>query len=126
MTSSFRESIRLHLIVSVLLLIALPLGCTSSGGNASEDCPNPAPLEGTPDDRMSGYIVVYDQDQDWTAEEIEIKTQELAETYSFEPTHVYDRAIPGFAAELSEKALAGVRCEPSVEAVTYDAYGEID
>jgi hypothetical protein len=51
-------------------------------------------------------------------------TAELEAKYAFSAKHVYT-ALPGFAAQLSNTALAGVRCESVVASMSYDGVGTI-
>jgi hypothetical protein len=46
-------------------------------------------------------------------------TAELALRYGFVPEFVYPSL--GFAAVVTEQALAGIRCDPRIEHVEYDA-----
>lgn len=65
---------------------------------------------------------MYDRERDWTEQAVEDTTKRLAEMYRFDPRHVYDYSpVVGFAAELSDKALAGIRCEPVVKYVEQNA-----
>ena len=76
---------------------------------------SPAPLHGSPDPATPGYIVVY---RDGTnADDV---TDELAEAHGFTPRHVFRNALPGFAAELSDDALAAVRRHPAVKYVEHE------
>jgi hypothetical protein len=67
-----------------------------------------------PQERVPGYIVSYRSGTD-----VKAVTAELAATYGFTPTFVFD-VVPGFAAVLSEQALAGIRCDNRVASVEYD------
>lgn len=103
----------------LLLLAALTL--TACGDQTVTGpgrlCANPAPLRGQANPRAPGYIVVY---QDGTpASET---TEQLARKYGFAPRHVYT-VFPGFAADLTTDALAGVRCESVVRYVEHN--GEV-
>jgi len=105
--------------------VMLVTGC---GGDASDmlapsdslslcapACADPAPLQGRWNQRLpTGYIVLFHDGVD-VAEE----TARLAASYGFTPKYVYT-IIPAFAAELTCGALAGIRCEPTVERVSYD------
>ena len=46
-------------------------------------------------------------------------TESLEAKYDFTARHVYT-ALSGFSAQLSEAALAGVCCEPTVAAISHD------
>jgi len=82
-------------------------------------CSNPAPLHEEPDSTAApGYIVVYDTEGDWTEQAVEDTTARFKDAYGFtlESTYVY--TIQGFAAtDVSDEALAGIRCEPGVKYV---------
>lgn len=66
-----------------------------------------------------GFIVSYKSGVD------PVTTTALLETkYAFSASHVYT-ALPGFAAQLSNAALSGVRCEPSVAAISRDGIGTV-
>jgi hypothetical protein len=45
----------------------------------------------------------------------------LAREHGFVPSHVYQSALPGFAASLAPAALAAIRCHPAVKYVEHDA-----
>ena len=66
-----------------------------------------------------GFIVLYKSGADPVA-----TTSRLEAKYAFSASHVYT-ALPGFAAQLSDAALAGVRCESVVAAVSHDGVGTI-
>jgi hypothetical protein len=130
-----------HRSLSVLALV-LPLGCnlptapenghsalvsnasvTTGRGRAldplghrlSPPCAAPAPLRSAfPQERVPGYIFSYRAGTNSKA-----VTAELAATYGFTPTFVYN-VVPGFAAVVSEQALAGIRCDSRIEFVEYD------
>jgi hypothetical protein len=103
-----------------LALLALPLAaCSESPTQAGPgprpleafaQCSQPAPLTGTPDPRVAGqYIVVFHDGAD-----------RLAQKYGFQPAHVYQHALRGFAATLSDAAVAGIRCESETRYVSHD------
>ncbi|HEX2079982.1 MAG TPA: protease inhibitor I9 family protein [Longimicrobium sp.] len=106
------------------LLLALAACSGSITGGAPEldrgiaaQCVRPAPLHGTPDPRTAGsYIVVFHDGTPSAA-----VTARLAGKYGFEPKHVYEHALRGFAATLSDDVVAGIRCEPEVRFVEHDA-----
>jgi hypothetical protein len=75
-----------------------------------------APLHGRASAGASGYIVVYRDGTDPDA-----ATDELAAAHGFTPKHVFRNALLGFAAELSDDALDGVRRHPAVKYVEHDA-----
>lgn len=101
---------------AVLLPLLLAAACRALPVAAGDvvACLRPAPLEGRPDPRAPGYVVRYHDGVDAAAE-----TSRLAQRHGFRPDVVY-RTLPGFAAELSAAALAGVRCEASVKRVAHD------
>jgi hypothetical protein len=78
-------------------------------------CAAPAPLQAAaPQERVPGYIFRY---RDGTASKS--VTAELASRYGFSPEFVYT-VFPGFAAVVSEQALAAMRCDNRIESVEYD------
>jgi len=80
-------------------------------------CSAPAPLRSArPQDRAPGYIFGYRSGTDAKA-----VTAELAAKYDFSPEFVYD-TLPGFAAVVSEQALASIRCDNRVASVEYDVF----
>jgi peptidase inhibitor I9 len=118
-----------RLAVVLVAVFLLPLACrdfTASAGDPVADvvpppCASPAPLFGTPDPRVPGYIVVFHDSVDGGQE-----TARLAAEYGFEPTHVYRFALQGFSAELQPSVVAEVRCEPTVTLVEHDQFVTID
>jgi hypothetical protein len=85
------------------------------GHRLSPTCSAPARLHSAfPQERVPGYIVSYRAGTD-----AKVVTAELAATYGFTPIFVFNGA-PGFAAVLSEQALAGIRCDSRVSFVEYD------
>lgn len=52
-------------------------------------------------------------------------TKSLEAKYDFSARHVYTAALSGFAAQLSDAALAGVRCESTVAEIERDAVATI-
>jgi hypothetical protein len=112
-------------ILAAVLTAAALAAC--SGGPTDADaalekrgglvsCNDPAPLNGTPDPRTAGsYIVVFEDSVNAAA-----ATARMAQTYGFQPAHVYEHALKGFAARLEDPQLAGVRCEPETRYVSHD------
>lgn len=107
-----------------LLAIVLGLpGCARGGTPVDAEprvvkpaCPSPAPLNGRFDARApDAYIVTYRAGTDAAA-----VTEGLQRKYGFTARHVYTAALLGFAATLTPEALAGIRCEPEVEAAEYE------
>ena len=83
----------------------------------SPPCSAPAPLRSArPQDRAPGYIVTYRSGTD-----SRMVTAELASKYGFSPEFVYT-VVPGFAAVLSEQALAAIRCDSRIAFVEYDIF----
>ena len=66
-----------------------------------------------------GFIVSYQTGVDPVA-----TTARLEAKYAFSASYVYT-ALPGFAAQLSNAGLSGVRCEPAVASVSHDVIGGI-
>jgi hypothetical protein len=84
-------------------------------------CAQPAPLSGTPDPRTGGtYVVVYHDSTDSPA-----TTARLARKYGFTPRFVYQYALTGFAAPLTDAQVAGIRCEPETRYVQHDAVARV-
>lgn len=75
----------------------------------------PAPLHGRADPAAPGYIVVFVDGTNPDA-----VTDELAAAHGFTPKHVFRNALLGFAAELSDDALAAVRRHPAVKYVEHE------
>jgi hypothetical protein len=76
-------------------------------------------VQGTFNPAAPGVIVMYKGGTDPVA-----TTRRLETKYEFSANYVYT-SLGGFAAELSNAALLGVRCEPAVATVSYDAVGSI-
>jgi len=106
----------------VATLFFLPFaGCSSSVEN-DLPCSDPAPLEGSPSDEVEGFIVVYESDREWTEEEVESTSNEIASKHTFEIRDTYSYALQGFSVnDLSTEALDGLRCEPVVDHISYNA-----
>jgi len=86
-----------------------------TGHRLSPPCSAPARLySALPQERLPGYLFKYRDGTD--AKEV---TAELAATYGFSPLSVYT-VIPGFAAVVSEQALAGIRCDSRIDFVEYN------
>ena len=79
-------------------------------------CASPAPLRGYFDPRAPGYIVTFADGTD-----VDRALAMLQDHYGFTPTHVYRSALLGFSALLSAEAVEGIRCEPVVKSVAYNA-----
>jgi hypothetical protein len=78
-------------------------------------CASPAPLQGAPDPRAPGFIVVFRDGTD-----VDATVGRLTARYAFQTKHVYRSALLGFAADLTPVQLAGVRCEAEVKYVEHD------
>jgi hypothetical protein len=90
------------------------------GHRLAPPCASPAPLHSArPQDRAPGYIFVYRSGTDAAA-----VTAELAAKYGFSAKFVYN-IVPGFAAVVSEQALAAIRCDSRVESVDYDVFADL-
>jgi hypothetical protein len=83
-------------------------------------CARPAPLQGQRDPRAPGYIVVF---RDGTP--ARQTAAALGEKYGFKPSQVYEHALSGFAAVLTDAALAGIRCEAAVQYVEHDGVATV-
>ena len=103
---------------SASLTVARPEIDRSAGAAQSTQ---PAALTGTPDPRTAGsYVVVFRDGTDAAG-----TTQRLVQKYAFQPRHVYEHALQGFAAPLTDEQLAGVRCEAEVRYVSHDGVASI-
>ena len=115
--------VSMRTLTATLLTAALAACSGSPAGAATEldlaalgQCQQPAPLEGTPDPRTAGtYIVVFRDGTDADA-----AAAQLAQKFGFAPRHVYQHALQGFSAALSDAQLAGVRCDARVKYVAHD------
>jgi hypothetical protein len=79
-----------------------------------------APLHGRPDAAAPGYIVVF---HDGTVPDPVV--DELAAAHGFTPKHIFRNALPGFAADLSDDALAAIRRHPAVKYVEHEGVARI-
>lgn len=100
-------------------LSALALGITTLACVGCERSTAPfsgcVEIRGAFDPAAPGFIVSYKSGADPVATTAQLETK-----YGFAATHVYT-ALPGFAAQLSASALAGVRCEPVVATLSHDS-----
>ncbi|MES2460137.1 MAG: hypothetical protein V4671_06115 [Armatimonadota bacterium] len=108
--------------LSALGAIVLFAGCGGGSSTVSiprplvlaPACSNPSPLTGSYDPQVPQYVVVL------TPGEISaVLARNLEARHGFTLKYVY----PGssvFAAELSPKALASLRCDPLVVSIAYD------
>lgn len=99
---------RLTASVSVLAITAF--GCAHFG--ARKNCVS---VFESADPVKRGFIVEYKPGIDPVP-----TTARFAKKYSFTPRFVWTLAINGFAADLSPKVLAGIRCEPEVRRIQPD------
>jgi hypothetical protein len=67
-----------------------------------------------PQDRGPGYLFAFREGTD-----AKLVTSELAATYDFTPLAIFT-VTPGFAAVVSEQALAAMRCDSRVQFVEYN------
>lgn len=107
--------IKTILLVGLIFSLMPLIGCGGTSGNAPLACANPAPLDGSYDPAAPGYIVMFRAGTDAAAE-----TARLAQKYGFTTGPALE-ILPGFSAELTPAALAGVRCESTVLRVTYNS-----
>jgi hypothetical protein len=84
-------------------------------------CVNPAPLLGQYDGRAPGYIIDLKDGVD-----VIVETDRLATRYNFTPTHVYDAVLGGFSANLTPAAVAGLRCENTVNYIEFNQLSYLD
>ncbi len=81
-------------------------------------CQMPARLiPATPSGRAPGYLVRYKDGVDSAT-----VTAELSVSLSFTPKSVWGAPVPGFSADLSEQALAALRCDARVHWVEENAW----
>lgn len=103
--------------MSVLTLGVMTLGSIAcQRSTAPSGC---VQVQGTFNPAAPGFIVSYKSGVDPIA-----TTADLEAKYAFAAKHIYT-ALPGFAAQLSNTAVAGVRCESAVASMSYDAIGTI-
>lgn len=112
----------------VLLVAVLTISCQDATAPESSTfellqppCMMPAPVLGQFDPRVPGFIVLFERGVDAAQE-----TPRLASLYGFTPRFIYTHALQGFSAELTPRALAALRCEPSVHYAEFDARVSID
>ena len=105
-------------VMSVLVLGLM----TVSGAGCQRST---APLDGCVDVKgdfnpaAPGFIVSYQSGVDPVATTARLETK-----YAFSANYVYT-GLPGFAAQLSNSALSGIRCERVVASVSHDGIGTI-
>ena len=111
-----------------LLMLVTFAACSDSqlsalipADGSSLSCAEPAPLLGDPDYSLEGAYFVCFKDGVNVAEE----AARLAEAYGFTPRYVYS-IIPCLAArDLSQEIVDGLRCEPTVDHLSYDGILEL-
>lgn len=110
--------------LAALALAACAESPTDAGTEATQfipsaSCAQPAPLTGSRDPRAGGVaIVAYHDGTDSPA-----VTARLAQKYGFTPRFVYQHALTGFAAPLTDEQIAGIRCEAETRFVQFDQAG---
>ena len=78
-------------------------------------CTTPLPIYGTYDPRAPQYLVLFHDYVDAVAE-----ANRLAALYGFTLRSVWQFALKGFSASLTEEMLEGIRCEASVRYIQHD------
>lgn len=78
-------------------------------------CSDSVPLSGTYDPAAPGFIVLFQDSVNATAE-----AARLGALYDFTPTHVYTVAPKGFSADIPMSTVTVLRCEPKVLSIEYD------
>ncbi|WP_086830345.1 S8 family peptidase [Streptomyces sp. NRRL B-24572] len=101
-----------RLALASAALTALAVTAPTASGAAAGPEPTPAPLVTAADAVPGKYIVTLDRTVD---------AAEAARKLNLRPTFVYEKAINGFAAPLTESQLAIVRKTPGVTSVEEDA-----
>ena len=114
MSTSIRFCLFLGLLGGPLFLSA----CRAPT-DATLSCENPVAVSGTFDARAPGFIVMFQ-----TGVDVRPEVARLSSRYEFTPQYVYP-AVGGFAAELSASAVAGLRCEPTVQLIGHDSVGSV-
>ncbi len=78
-------------------------------------CKNPVDLNGQFDPKAPGYIVVFNDNID-AKEEVE----RLKSIYALQVSHIYDSALNGFSASMSDDTREKLRCEKTIKYIQYD------
>jgi hypothetical protein len=100
----------------ILVIATFMGGCVGHAAVLAPACEQPASLDGKWDPKTPGYIVMFIRDVD----DPRSLAYELAAKYGFTPDSIYG-AVKGFSVlELSPQALAGLRCEPKIHAVSFN------
>ena len=102
---------RLSVLAAVAALLPLA-SCRAPLGLADDGC---VKVQGTFDPRAPGYIVLYKE-----GVPVQATTAELAAKYGFTPKYVWEAALQGFAAPLSDAAVQGLRCESVIKHIEHD------
>jgi hypothetical protein len=90
--------------------------CVAAPEISEPNCDQPAPLDGEWNAKTPGYLVGF---RNGTADAGSLAYQ-LGRRYGFVPESIY-KTIGGFyVVELSPEALAGLRCEPQVQAISFN------
>lgn len=111
-----------RMTVATLALIGFS-GCSPDANPVAPTCSNPAPLLSgeNASTRVPGrYIVGLKEGAD-----ANVTAQQLADKHGFTVRHVFKYVPLGFSAEMTDAALAAVRCEPVVERVDYVIWGTV-
>ena len=114
---------KIHGFFISLCLALTVIGCGNDSNNSSEGngfCDYPAPLNGTLDKNAPGYIVVFKEAVETTAE-----VNRLIEKYEIEVGTIYGHALNGFFGTMSDITVELVRCESSVEYVNFNSTFEL-
>jgi hypothetical protein len=110
-------------VFMVRVLSVLALGLITVAGAGCKRTTDPlngcVEVKGDFNPAAPAFIVSYQSGVDPVA-----TTARLERKYEFSARHVYT-ALPGFAAELSTSALAGVRCEAVVASIEHDGIARI-
>jgi hypothetical protein len=102
-----------RLACSAALIATLPLAsCRLPFGSGDDGC---VEVQGTFDARAPGYIVGFR-----SGVPVRETTDALAAKYGFTPTYVYEGPPRGFAAQVSDATLDGLRCEPVVKVIEHN------
>jgi hypothetical protein len=108
MSTAMRGLIVFSLIVSASMLFA---ATNPDSETIHLSCAAPAPLEGKYDPAALGYIVMFKNVPDATAEIVR-----LASLYAFKVDNFLE-TIFAFSAKLSPEVVAKLRCDPSVKMI---------
>lgn len=102
------------LILSVLIILsACDQKPAAQGGSY---CGNPAPLKGQFDPKAPGYIIVFKDDVNVAAE-----VERLKRNFEIQVGHIFDSALNGFSATMTDDTREKLRCETSINYIQYDS-----